>query len=184
MFTASPGVLESVNFTLHPAIRAGQPNISGCSSNTWECPDEDCGCPHTTWLLCGLHATELTQAQQLSVLACWDQANIQYSPEWTLPTPQEAVLSCVNQTIPSAFEAVSACGNGTLGEDLKSEAADYFHATFPDRWTGPIFSVPNVYINNVQQEVNLDGSDLWEFANSICNAGADAALCGGLSVSI
>lgn len=131
-----------------------------------------------------MHATETTMAQQLSLLGCWDQANIQYSPDWTLPTPEEAALSCVNETIPNAYEAVSTCGNGTLGEDLKKEAAEYFHATFPEFWTGNRFSVPHIYIDNVEQEINMDGSDFWEFAQSVCNGGANADLCEGLPQSV
>merc|ERR1712048_937954 len=163
-------------------IRAGQPNISGCPSTTFECPDEDCDCPFTTWALCGMHATETTQTQQVNFLTCFDQNNIAYSNDWvpTMPLPNKSALHCVNQTNPSAYEAVVACGHGQKGQELKQEAADYFHKTFPMYWTGPVFDVPHLYINNVEQVISLNASDLWNFARVLCSDGANAPVCKAL----
>lgn len=127
-----------------------------------------------------MHATETTQTQQVNLLACWDQKNIMWSSEWVLDPPNTTALNCVDKIIPDAHDAVVSCGSGSLGEDLKTEAADYFHATFPEYWTGNRFSVPHIYIDNKEQDINLDGTDFWEFTESICTAGANAGLCEAL----
>ncbi len=108
MVYAAPGIPAAVDFTLNPAIRAGQPNVSGCAATTYECPDEDCGCPYTHWVLCAMRATKTTQKQQVDFLACFDQNNIAYSNDWvpTMPAPNVSALQCVNQTNPAAYAAV------------------------------------------------------------------------------
>jgi len=129
-----------------------------------------------------MHATKTTQTQQVNFLTCFDQNNIAYSNDWvpTLPLPNVSALQCVNQTNPSAYAAVVACGNGPQGQDLKQKAADYFHKTFPMLWTGARFDVPHLYINNVEQVMNLNGTDLWSFAKTLCSEGAKAPLCNAL----
>lgn len=179
MLTAAPGISANVDFTLHPAIREAQAEYSGPNCSTWECPDEECGCPMTKWAVCAL--ANKTQAQQLSWLGCWDQSRILWSSYWTLGAPEHDALSCVNQTAPDTYLAVKSCGEGSESEDLMAAAAAYFHKTFPMFWTGFRFSVPKVYIDNIEQDVNNDGTDFWEFVRSICSGGANAAVCNALS---
>lgn len=176
---AAPGLHDAVNFTLHAAIRPGQPSIDGCTPEQWACPDEDCGCPFTLWALCGMHATETTQKQQVDFLTCYDSNNIAFSDEWVtdddMPTPQQSALQCVNQTEGLNYTAVMACGTGSLGPELQQKASDYYTTTFPQYASGTyMFHVPNVYINNVQQQ-NLD---LWSLTKVLCDDGAkDTPLC-------
>ena len=174
---AAPGIPGAVAFTLHPAIRNGQPNISGCPATTFECPDEECGCPFTHWALCALRATKTSQKQQVNFLSCFDQNNIAYSNDWvpTMPSANQSALQCVNQTNPAAYEAVVECGMGPMAEKLKRAAADYFHETFPMYWTGDRFDVPHLYINDVEQVINLDGEDSWTFLKALCEGGASSA---------
>lgn len=114
-------------------------------------------------------------------MTCFDQSNIAYSNYWVthgeMPSANASALKCVNQTNPSAYAVVLACGNGEKGEDLKKKAADYFHETFPMYWTGARFDVPHLYINSVEQVINLNGSDIWAFTQQLCNAGATLPLC-------
>jgi hypothetical protein len=132
-----------------------------------------------------MHATETTQTEQVDFLTCFDQNNIAYSNDWvpTLPSPKVSALTCVNQTNPSAYAAVLACGNGKKGDDLKQEAADYFHKTFPMYWTGARFDVPHLYINNVEQTINLNGTDMWAYTEVLCHDGATPPLCDALRKS-
>merc|ERR1719329_1659276 len=100
-----------------------------------------------------------------------------------MPSPNISALQCVNQTNPSAYEAVVQCGTGQLAEKLKQEVADYFHNTFPMYWTGTRFDVPHLYINSVEQVINLDGQDSWTFLKALCKGGASKyarKLCNAL----
>jgi len=179
MLKEAPGILAHVEFTLHPAIRKAQADYIGPNCSTWECPDETCGCPMTRWAVCAL--ANKTQAQQLSWLGCWDQSRVLWSSKWVLKPPETDALQCVNNTAPDTYLAVKSCGEGSEADDLLAAAADYFHQTFPAFWTGQYFSVPKVYIDNIMQDVNRDGTDLWRFVRAICNGGANAAVCNALS---
>lgn len=101
-----------------------------------------------------------------------------YSSEWVLPEPRIAALQCVNSTFndTGVYAAVASCGNGTRGEDLKKEAAEYMDATFP----GGV-GLPNVVIDNKEQEIAQNGTDFWRFTRAVCDAGANAGLCRALS---
>jgi hypothetical protein len=66
------------------------------------------------------------------------------------------------------------CAKGPLAKKLKVAAATYFHDTFPMYWTGVRFDVPHLYINNVEQTINLDGADSWTFLKALCKGGASA----------
>jgi hypothetical protein len=129
-----------------------------------------------------MHATKTTQKQQVDFLTCFDQNNIAYSNDWvpTMPLPNVSALQCVNQTNPSAYGAVVACGNGDMADKLKREAAEYFHKTFPMYWTGPRFDVPHLYINDMEQVINLNGTDFWDYTKVLCKAGARSHLCKAL----
>lgn len=176
---ASPGIAESVEFSLHPAIRKRDSCVGENGLGNYSCPDEDCGCPMTGWVLCGLHATDTTQTQQVNFLGCWDGSQVQWSDEWTLDPAAVAAESCINETNPDALMAFRKCGNGPQVTQLKDEAAAYLDEMFPHG-----IGVPSVWINKRQQDINLDGSDLWEFASSLCASGADAALCGAFVPSV
>lgn len=131
----------------------------------------------TGWVLCALHATNPTQTQQVKFLGCWDTANVEWSQgaSWVPGPPQVIAESCINQTNPEALLAFRACGNGAQVTQLKDEGGAYMDAMFP---SPPGIGVPSVWINHRRQDVNYDGSDFWEFAQSLCASGADAALCG------
>lgn len=184
---AAPGVPEIVKFTLHPAIRWGQPAVDQCPNTTFSCPDEDCGCPFTKWAVCGLHATNTTQDEQVNFLTCFDQNDIAFSDEWVdageMPPPNTSALSCINQTAePARYAAVKACGEGNLSAKLLEDARAYFAETFPMYTTGPRFDVPHVYINNEEQDVNLPGN-VWTYIKTLCNKGIGANVCKALESS-
>lgn len=165
-----------MTFTVHPGIR--YPRACGDSNATFTCPDEECGCPYTTWLLCGLRATELTQTQTMNLLACWDSSTTLYSSDWTYPDPQTAAGSCVNETFndESIYTAMVSCATGDMGENLKKEAAAYMDASFPDG-----VGLPHVVINDQPQDIFQNGTDFWTFTQAICDAGANAGICGALT---
>jgi hypothetical protein len=169
-----------VDFSLHPAIRPGQPNISGCEPTEFECPDEDCGCPFTTWALCALHATNTTQTQQVEFMSCFDAANTAWSNDWVtdgdMKPPNVTALKCVNQT-GIDYNAVLECAAGNQSEQLKQVASNYFITTFPALATGPRFMVPHLYIDIHEQELMLDGKDMWNITDRVCKEGANLALC-------
>jgi len=183
---AAPGIADSVSFTLHPAIRWGQPKVDQCANDTFACPDEPCGCPHTKWLLCGMHATNTTQTQQVNFLTCFDQNDVAWSNEWVtsgqMPTAKTSALHCVNQSVGLNYKAVQECGDGKMGTDLQHTALKYFEKTFPMYMTGGRFDVPHIYINNVEQTVNLPGK-VWTFLQTLCDLGAGAGACKALSDS-
>lgn len=185
MLYAAPGISDTVDFTLHPAIRQAQAFYSGPDCHSWECPDEECGCPMTKWAVCAIKGKP--PGQQLSWLGCWDQRRILWSSFWTLNAPAHDALACVNETDAkfntNTYSAVKDCAEGSEGDDLLAAAADYFHTTFPMFWTGSRFSVPHVYIDDVEQDINLDGSDLWGFVTSICRGGANAPVCSVLPLA-
>lgn len=172
---AAPGVNTSVTFAVHPGIR--YPRECDGNTSTFTCPDEACGCPYTTWLLCSLRATEATQTQQMNFLGCWDSFTTLYSSDWEYPDPQTAAGNCVNETFNDVglYSAVVSCATGAQGENLKLEAAATMEAMFP----GSV-GLPHVAINGQQQEISQNGTDLWTFTQAICDAGANAGICGAL----
>lgn len=188
-----------MNFTIHPAIRPGTGLSSGwsCPTNSFECPDEGCGCPYTRWGLCGLRATKPTIEQQVRFLTCYDSQNIPYSSDWVSDmNPMDAAQTCV-QDLGMDWADVKACGGSISGDfasgnytevignqswQLATEAAQYFYDTFPD-YRGvqnAMFHVPHLYIDDVDQGLdNLE--DMWNITAVLCANGADAAaVCAGV----
>jgi len=132
-----------------------------------------------------MHATNTTQTQKVNFLVCFDQNDIAFSDEWVtsgqMPSPNVTAEHCANTT-GIDFKAVRACGNGTQAEELLLDALHYFAKTFPMYTTGTRFDVPHVYINNVEQDVNLPGS-AWPYLKFLCSKGVGASVCSALSAS-
>jgi len=130
-----------------------------------------------------MHATKTTQTQQVHFLTCFDQNDVAWSDEWVtsgqMPLANVSALKCVNQTAGLDYEAVKKCGNGQQGSDLQLDALKYFEKTFPNLQTGPRFDVPHVYINNVEQNINLPGN-VWTYMKTLCDLGAGAGACKAL----
>lgn len=189
----APGMSEAVDFSLHPAIRAGTGQAGDCAADSFSCPDEPCGCPYTRWALCGMQGT---QAEQVKFLTCFDSQNIPYSSDWVtydeMPNPMQAAQQCA-EDLNMDWTAVQTCGGnitgnvetgnyteviGEQGKQLATDAANYFYDTFFKARSGVKFYVPNLYIgddkgNSVSQDLeNLD--DMWNITKALCSAGASA----------
>lgn len=186
---------STVDFTLHPAIRNGTGKSGDCAVDSFSCPDEPCGCPYTRWALCGMHAEEtFTQGDQVRFLTCYDSQNIPYSSDWVtydeMPNPMQAALYCA-QMVGLNQTTIQSCGGnltgnvesgnytevvGEQGRLLAIGAADYFYDTFFKSRTGVKFYVPNLYIQNVEQDLeNL--VDSWNVTKTLCSVGAQADIC-------
>lgn len=112
-------------------------------------------------------------------MACFDQSDVAWSDEWVtlglMPPPNTTALKCANTTGIN-YTAVKDCGNGKLGEQLQNEALQYFLKTFPMYATGARFDVPHLYINDVEQTIDMPPS-AWTFIKALCNAGSDSDVC-------
>lgn len=114
--------------------------------------------------------------------------------------PMWAAGNC-SQTLNLPWENISKCGGdiigdfssgnyteviGEEGKALASEAAQYFYDTFPLRRgiENPMFHVPHLYINNVDQGLdNLES--IWNVTGVLCAAGASAApVCNGVDTHL
>lgn len=190
----SPGVADTVVFTLHPAIRNGTGQSGDCATDSFACPDEPCGCPYTRWALCGLHHKSTSQAEQVRFLTCYDSQNIPYSSDWVtydeMPNPMQAAQQCA-EDIGLDWTAIQTCGGNFTGNvetgnytevigaqslQLATEASNYFFDTFFKARTGVKFFVPNLYINNVEQPLN-NLEDTWNITKKLCADGAKASVC-------
>lgn len=192
----APGVAETVEFTLHPAIRNGTGQVGDCAADSFSCPDEPCGCPYTRWALCGLQGS---QDQQVRFLTCYDSQNIPYSSDWVtydeMPNPMQAAQQCV-EDLGMDWPTVQACGGNitgnvetgnyteVVGEEsmrLANEASIYFYDTFFKARTGVKFYVPNLYVANtagVSVSQNLNNLvDSWNITKALCDSGAGASVC-------
>lgn len=142
-----------------------------------------------------MHADQsFTQGDQVRFLTCYDSQNIPYSSDWVtydeMPNPMQAALYCaqdlgLNQT------TIQTCGGnitgnvesgnytdvvGEQGRQLAIQAANYFYDTFFKARVGVKFYVPNLYIENVSQDLeNL--VDSWNVTKALCSAGAKADIC-------
>jgi hypothetical protein len=191
----APGIAEAVNFTLHPAIRNGTGKPNDCAADSFSCPDEPCGCPYTRWALCGMHFTaDNSQKNQVKFLTCYDSQNIPYSSDWVtydeMPNPMQATQQCA-EDLNLNWTAIQTCGGnitgnvetgnyteviGEQGRQLATEASNYFYDTFFKARTGVKFYVPNLYINDVSQDLdNL--VDMWNITKALCAYGAKASVC-------
>lgn len=192
----SPGMADSVDFSLHPAIRNGTGQSGDCAADSFSCPDEPCGCPYTRWALCSLQGD---QAEQVKFLTCYDSQNIPYSSDWVtydeMPNPMQAAQQCA-QDLNMNWTSIQICGGnitgnvetgnytevvGEGGRQLAIQASNYFYDTFFKSRVGVKFYVPNLYIENsagesVSQDLNnLD--DMWNITKALCSSGADASIC-------
>lgn len=141
-------------------------------------------------MLCGLHAKDFTQDQQIKFLTCVDQLTVAYSDEWAIqgemPNPMQATIHCANQ-ISLDIEAVQACGGnitswqsednftevgGKQGWSLLGDAASYIAEVFPNG-----FSVPNARVDDEEQELdNL--VNMWNITKRLCaHMNHRAAVC-------
>lgn len=184
----APGIAEHVTFDVHPAVRRGKGGADDCPTEGqqgFRCPDEPCGCPHTRWVLCGLHATETSQDQKIKFLTCVDQRTVAYSDEWAtsgqMPNPMQATIHCANQTRGLNLEKIQECGGNITSWDPLSEdnftedigkqsleligtAADYMKVAFPDG-----IAVPHVVVDD--EELNTDTVNLvdgWNITKHLC----------------
>lgn len=119
----------------------------------------------------------------MNFLTCFDQGDVAWSDDWVtsgqMPSPNVTALQCASDT-GIDDKAVKECGNGKLGEQLQHEALQYFLKTFPNRATGVKFEVPHLYINNVEQTINLPAS-AWTYIKTLCNVGSGGDVCDALS---
>jgi len=191
----APGIADAVDVTLHPAIRNGTGQAGDCAADSFSCPDEPCGCPYTRWALCGLHYTAgNSQANQVKFLTCFDSQNIPYSSDWVtydeMPNPMQAAQQCA-EDLSLDWTAIQTCGGnitgnvdtgnytevvGKQGYQLSVDASNYFFDTFFKSRTGVKFYVPNLYIGNVEQDLN-NLEDMWNITKALCDNGADASIC-------
>lgn len=191
----APGIAESVDFTLHPAIRNGTGQPNDCAANSFSCPDESCGCPFTRWALCGMHFTpDNSQENQVKFLTCYDTQNVPYSSDWVtydeMPNPMQAAQQCA-EDLNLNWTAIQGCGGNITGDfasgnytevigerslQLATDASTYFYDTFFRARTGVKFFVPNLYIDDVSQDLN-NLEDMWNITKALCASGADAAIC-------
>lgn len=173
-----------------------------CPKGKFECPDEDCDCPYTRWELCSIHAAgKVDLENEIRFMTCYDSQNIPYSSDWasSMPSPMLAAQYCINQTVGfDSWQAVQDCGGmitgdwssgnytytiGAQSEVLIAEAAQYFYDTFPSRRgiENAMFSVPHLYINNEEQDLN-NLVNMWNTTLQLCNNGAhNAEVCKGIS---
>jgi len=169
-----------VKFTA--AIRtAGDP----ANDTTYDCPDEDPGCPYTTWVLCAFNASK-TDEERVKFMSCWDDS-CPGDSKWTCPhgatvceckanaSGLESASKTCSETAKLDFAAVSACQKGG--------AADLLHAAavaWEEKWpshahTGP-FQVPHVLIGGKDIGSNTTVPDL---IKSLCADGVQAACKSG-----
>lgn len=192
----APGMADTVEFSLHPAIRNGTGKSGDCATDSFSCPDEPCGCPYTRWMLCGLQAAK---QEQVRFLTCYDSQNTPFSSDWVtfdeMPNPMQAAQQCA-EDLGLNWTAIQSCGGnitgnvetgnytevvGAEGRQLAIEAANYFFDTFFRARSGVKFYVPNLYIENqagesISQDLeNLD--DMWNITKALCAAGATADIC-------
>lgn len=186
----APGIAENVIFDFHAAARGGPFKDGRCPADSYWCPDEPCGCPHTRWVLCGLHANNFSQDQQVKFLTCVDQYTVAYSDEWAIqgmmPNPMRATIHCANQTSLNIDDVQTCGGNitswesesnftevgGKQGWNLLDAAAKYITAAFPDG-----FSVPNAFIDEEEQELN-NLVYMWNITERLCaHMSNKAAIC-------
>lgn len=135
-----------------------------------------------------------SQENQVRFLTCYDTQNIPYSSDWVtydeMPNPMQAAQQCA-EDLNLNWTAIQSCGGNitgdfasgnyteTIGEkgwQLAIEASDYFYETFFKARTGVKFFVPNLYINNVSQDLN-NLEDMWNITKELCDSGAAASIC-------
>jgi len=185
----APGIAENVVFDLHAAAKRGD-GEERCPKDSYWCPDEPCGCPHTRWVLCGLHAKDLSQDQSVKFLTCVDQLTVAYSDEWAIegemPNPMQATIHCANETSLDLHAIQSCAGNitswqsednftevvGKQGWSLLEDAATYISNVFPNG-----FSVPYARVDDEEQELdNL--VNMWNITKRLCaHMNNKAAIC-------
>jgi len=169
---AADGIAASVEFSMHSAVRsAGSPS----KDHSWDCPDEDAGCPMTKWFLCavdGWNTTTTTQDQRVNFLTCWDDST---------GTNEARVKQCAKQ-VGFDMAAITACNSGSKGEALQLAAAQYFEKRFPTHAHGGMFMVPHIFINGKDQSTGLMNYNT--ILKALCKTGIKAAACNDLSNSL
>lgn len=135
-----------------------------------------------------------SQENQVKFLTCYDTQNVPYSSDWVtydeMPNPMQAAQQCA-EDLNLNWTAIQTCGGNITGDfasgnytevigeqgwQLATEASDYFYETFFKARTGVKFYVPNLYINNLSQDLN-NLEDMWNITKALCASGADAAVC-------
>merc|ERR1712216_79486 len=147
---AADGIAEAVDFEMHSAVRStGSPS----KDHSWDCPDEDAGCPMTKWFLCavdGWNKNTTTQDQRVNFLTCWDDAE----------GDSEAKAKSCAATVKLDFEPISKCATSDKAEALELAAAEYFEKRFPTHAHSGIFMVPHVFINGKELGQQRDYSTI------------------------
>jgi glutaredoxin len=164
---AADGIADAVDFEMHSAIRsAGDPS----KDHSWDCPDEDAGCPMTKWFLCavdGWNKNTTTQDQRVNFLTCWDDAT----------GDAEAKAKTCAAAGKLDFDAISKCNSGSKAEDLELAAAKYFEQRFPTHAHSGMFMVPHVFINGKDIGENRDYHSILKM---LCDTGIKAGACTSL----
>lgn len=177
---------NAVDFTFTAAVRTkGDP----VSDTTYNCPDEDTGCPYSTWVLCAFSATK-TQEERVRFMSCWDDSCIGDS-DFSCPVGStscecvsdssglEAAAKSCSASAKIDFAAVSACQKGGAA-DLLHAAAVAWEAKWPEHAHEGAYSVPHVLIGgkDVGSDKTVPG-----LLKDLCAAGVQAA-CQSQTVTV
>jgi len=155
---------DTVTFDMHSAIRsAGSP----ATDHSWDCPDEEPGCPMTKWFLCavdGWNTTTRTQDQRVGFLTCWDDAT---------GTSESKTRECA-KSVSLDMDEITACHSGIKAESLQLAAAKYFEQRFPSHAHSGIFDVPHVFVDGKDLGYQADYQTILK---TLCATGIEAAAC-------
>eukprot|EP00966_Prymnesium_polylepis_P215927 4998950-Prymnesium_polylepis.1 len=161
---AADGIKDTVTFDMHSAIRsAGSP----ATDHSWDCPDEEPGCPMTKWFLCavdGWNTTTRTQDQRVGFLTCWDDAT---------GTSESKTRECA-KSVSLDMDEITACHSGIKAESLQLAAAKYFEQRFPSHAHSGIFDVPHVFVDGKDLGYQADYQTILK---TLCATGIEAAAC-------
>lgn len=154
------GIAAAVDFQFRAAIRGSAPSF--------ECPDEDPGCPMTKYVLCAFNAIDTTEDERMNFMTCWDESQEEDMAKKAEACAGEAKLN---------WDKISKCQGSLPGNQLAGQAAAAFVKKFPDHATGR-FMVPHISINDADQQQR--GYE--DLLKALCATGIKAGACSNATV--
>lgn len=150
------------------------------NATTYDCPDEDPGCPYTQWVLCAFNVSKVAE-EKVKFMSCWDDTcpgDEPFCPPGSTAcdcdTNAGGIRSAAKRCSEAAkidFAAVSTC-QGTGAAHLLHDAALAFEQKWPTHaHEGERFQVPHVLIGGDDMGSNTTIPDLME---ALCAKGVQA----------
>lgn len=171
------GVASAVDFELTAAIRTkGDP----ANDTSYYCPDEDVGCPYTTWVLCAANSST-TVEERIRFMGCWDDtcpgdSSFSCPPGATFceckanATGIKKAASICSAAAKLNFSVVSAC-QSSGAKKLLHDAAVAFETKWPTHAHAGKYQVPHVLIDGK----DISSLTVPDLLSELCANGVDDA---------